>query len=471
MSKYKKWCWIELIGFDNSKRDFGIRKYINNAGFIPELVSLLVFSADFVHLHNTAATNETFPPDFCSYGGRPPCGKGRIQQVWTKSELKNLIAEFHKYGVKVYFTVFDIFLNSIFHDEWTNWHREILATTRTGKKTHSINPLLRLKDGTYYQDFFIGKLIEVLRDYNFDGFHCADGYNHLRLPLYWSDYSDDMIAQFVENEEIQLPKNLSGKTGSNKILLEKRADWIWQNKHIEWITFFVKRWEEYFRKIVKAVHDEAKQIIFNTAWTRDPFEAIYRYGIDYRKIADTGIDCFIQECPGAGNEIGAEKTVYPDFISKIMATILLTKACVPEMKIVALNHVHDANENWEVLRHAPTLLEKEIYTYPNLFYHDSKNKLKRCLEGFMVCLADGINQEEWKWLKYNWTRSFETIPGFIAGPTLLWSAEAMENQLKDFVKTRYASTHSILYQLLAKGAPVYSIADISNIDDVHGHFW
>ncbi|MFH0796360.1 MAG: hypothetical protein V2A65_04800 [Candidatus Omnitrophota bacterium] len=468
MKKYEKWLWIELIGFDNRKSDFGVKKYLDNAGFVPGLLSLLVSSADFVHLHDTAAGDESFPPDFCSYGGRLPCGEGKKRQSWTKCELKKFIAEFHKYGIKVYFAVFDIFLNNMFHDEWAGKHREILATTRTGEKINSINPLTRLKDGTYYEDFFARKLIEVIRDYGFDGFHCADGCNHLRMPLYWSDYSDDMVDQFTESAGIKLPKDISGKSDGNKPRSEKRADWIWRNRRVEWITFFVQRWEEHCGKIVNAVHNEGKQVLFNTSWTRDPFEAIYRYGIDYRKIADTGVDYFIQECPGAGNEIGAEGLVYPDFFYKIMATILLTKASIPDAKITALNHIHDVNENWEVLRHAPTLLEKEIYTYPNLFHLDAQNNLKRCIEGFLVCLADGINHEEWQWLKYNWTRSFETIPEFIAGPTLVWSDKALENQLADFVKTRCAPTHNILYRLLAKGAPIYTVVNIDNIDKVRG---
>lgn len=469
MKKYVKWLWVELMEFDNQKSDFGVKKYLDNARFVPGLLSLLISSADFVHLHDTATRDESFPPDFCSYGGRLPWEEGKKRQSWTKRELKKLIAEFHKYGIKVYFAVFDLFLNNMFHDEWAGKHREILATTRTGEKLdYSINPLTRLKDGTYYEDFFVKKLIEVIRDYGFDGFHCADGYNHLRQPLYWSDYSDDMVDQFTKSAGIKLPKDISMKSDGNKPLSEKRADWIWRNRRVEWITFFVKRWEEHCGKIVNAVHNEGKQVLFNTSWSRDPFEAIYRYGIDYRKIADTGVDYFIQECPGAGNEIGVEGLVYPDFFYKLMATILLTKASIPDAKITALNHIHDPNENWEILRHAPTLLEKEIYTYPNLFYLDSQNNFKRCIEGFMASLAGGINNEEWKWLEYNWNHSFSTIPKFIAGPTLVWSDKALENQLDDFVKTRCAPTHNILYRLLAKGAPIYTVVNIDNIDKVQG---
>ena len=467
MKDYEKWCWIELTGFDNQKSGFGVKEYIDNAGFVPGLVSLLLSSTDFVNQHDTAVKDKTFPPDICSYGGRPPCGEGKTKQSWTKQELKKLIAELQKHGVKVYFAVFDIFLGNMFHHEWVSNHQEVMATMRPGN-TISINPLARFKDGSYYEDFFAQKINEVIKDYRFDGFHCADGYNHLRMPLYWSDYSDDMVEQFTESAGIELPKDIARKTKGKKALLEKRADWIWRNRRIEWITFYRKRWERYAGTIVKAVHRAGKQVIFNTSWTRDPFEAIYRYGVDYRKMADAGIDCFLQECAGAGNEIGGEGKIYPDFIYKIMATILLTKASTPETRITALNHIHDANEDYEILRQVPTLLEKEIYSYPNLFLLDAQNNLKRCIEGFIVCLADDIHREEWQWLKYNWTRSFEMAPESIAGPTLVWSDQALENQLADFIETRSAATHNILYRLLAKGAPVYKVVNIADIAKAQG---
>ncbi|MFH2068900.1 MAG: hypothetical protein ABII89_05500 [Candidatus Omnitrophota bacterium] len=468
MKEYQKWCWIELAGFDNQKRDLGVKEYLANAGFVPSLVSLLLSSTDFVLQHDAARKDVSLPPDVCSYGGRLPLGEGKKRQVWSKRDLKRLVAELHKHGIKVYPSVFDIFLGNAFHDEWVSKHREVLATARNGEQLHSINPLARFKDGSYFEDFFVKKLMEVIRDYDFDGFHCADGLNHGRFTLYWAYYSDDMVGQFTEKTGVKLPEDISGKCDGNKARSEKRADWIWRNRRVAWIKFFTGRWEEYCRKIVNAVHREKKQVSFNTSWSRDPFEAIYRYGVDYRKIADAGMDWFIQECPGVGNEFGGEGRVYPGFFYKVMATILLTKASMPDANMVALNHIHDVNENYEMLRHAPTFLEKEIYTYPNLFHLDSKNRFQRCIEGFLVCLADGINREEWNWLQYNWNNSFAVNPRSIAGPTLVWSDNAMENQLEDFIKTRSAGTHSILYRLLAKGAPIYSAVNVDSVNNAPG---
>ncbi len=465
---FERWIWIELIAFDNQKNDFGVKKYLDNIDFIPDGLSFLIVSPDFIHTYQGMKEDENFPPDFCSYGGRPDT-KRVERQVWTKYQLKALIEELHNYQIKVYFAVFDMFLDNKFHKEWVDKHREVLATTRSGEKRNSINPLARLKDGSYYEDFFIKKLLEVTEDYGFDGFHIADGYCHLRYPLSEIDYSDDMIDQFTKETAVILPENISEKCDDNKILLKKRADWIWRNKRIDWINFFVNRWERFCQKVVGALHNQRKQVMFNTSWARDPFEAIYRYGIDYKKIADTGVDMFIIETCGACTEIGGQgHTTYSNFFYAVLATSLLTKAQVPSARINFLNLICDQTEGWDVLHHAPAFLEREIYTYANLYYRDSCGKLKRCFEGLMACLAQDIHHEEWAWLQDKWNQGFSIIPQSIIGPTLVWSDKALENQLSDFVDTRTATTHKILYELMAKGAPIYSFADVSHIENVKG---
>lgn len=45
----EKWVWVELLAFDNASPDYGVRGYIDNAGFVPGVVSFLMSSADFVH--------------------------------------------------------------------------------------------------------------------------------------------------------------------------------------------------------------------------------------------------------------------------------------------------------------------------------------------------------------------------------------------------------------------------------------
>ncbi len=469
MEKFQKWFWLELIGFDRSREDLGVKDYLENAGCVPDAVSLLLPAPDFVHLHENSSEDCFFPRDVCSYGGRGIGSAGEEHLLWKKSELKRLVSGLHDYGVEVFFAVFDMVTDEALRRKWVNEHSEILATTRNGEKQMSINPLSRFRDGGYYEDFFVKKLMEVVRYYNFDGFHCADGYNHLRLPLYWSDYSDDMVEQFCAWSGVKIPGDFSGGCEGREGFISKRADWIWRKKRAEWITFYADRWERYCRKIIGALHGEEKKFLFNTSWTRDPFEALYRYGIDYGKIAAAGADSFIQECPGAGNEIGVEGgRVHKGFYYKIIASILLVKAGTPETDIVALNHIHDTHENWEILRHAPTFLEKEIYFYPNLFFLGRDGKPARCVEGFLACLADGISKDEWMWLHYNWSRSFRRAPSSLRGATLILSGCGADRCLGDFIETRGATDHNILYRLLAEGAPLYCAAGVECVSAVRG---
>jgi len=465
---YEKFVWVELMGFDNTKSDFGVREYIKNAGFVPGVVSLLLSSVDFVHQHEPAARDVTFPPDICSYGGRLPCDSAVRRPPWTKKQLEAFIREFHGHGAKVFFAVFDVYLNDKFHSEWVGNHREALATRRTGEKINSINPLLRLKDGSFYDDFFAAKLDEVLRDYDFDGYHCADGCNHLRFPLYWSDYSDDMVDQFVQHAGVRLPRALAGACNGKAVLMERRADWIWRHQRAGWIGFYVGRWEEHCRKVFGVVHKTGKQVMFNTSWTRDPLEAIYRYGIDYRRIAKAGVDWFVVETVGAGNEIGAEGVAQPGFFHKIAATLLLTRAGIPKSRILSLHVIHDVNENFEVLRHVPTLLEREAYTYPNLFLLDGRGAPRRCVDGFLASLASDLERDEWRWLRENWTGSFSSLPKQVGGVTLVWSEETLAAELVNVTGKRAATTHHLLHRLLANGAPIYSVVDVRHIDKARG---
>src|SRR5690606_28840715 len=121
-------------------------------------------------------------------------------------------------------------------------------------------------------------------DYGFDGWHAADGWGPARGPLSYAEYSDDMFQQFVEAERIDVPSKIQFNCGDSQAKHEARADWIWQSRRREWLNFNTDRWAAFHRKQAAAVHAIGKQVVINSAWTRDPFEAVYRYGIDYRKI-------------------------------------------------------------------------------------------------------------------------------------------------------------------------------------------
>ncbi len=458
----ERWLWIELIGFDKERPDFGVPAYLDSAGFVHDAVSLFVFNPDFVHTHDGVEADRVFPFDYCSYGGHPASYERR-RQDWTRHQLLGLVDELRRHGIAVYFAVFDIFVT----DEWIGGHPEVLHVTRDGQRISSVCGWKRLADGSFYEDFFARQVGRVLRDYGFDGFHQADGYCHPRLTLWEGDYSEDMVEQFAAATGVALPDGLAAATGDRPEVIRARAAWIWRHARGEWISFYCDRIARFCRKVADAVHAEGKRVVLNNALTRDPFQAMYRYGVDYRRLAAAGVDGFIIEMVAPGVTLGAEGGLEAAPHYDFQAMLLLVKSAVPALPLRCLNGVHDVHEQWDVLRHGPQLLEREIYCQSNL-YRRSGGNLERCSVGPVVCLADGLQPHEWRWLRRWWDLAYSAEPRRVFGATLLWSDRALDAQLEEFITTRRWTTHKLLYELLARGAPVYCAASVADLAAVDG---
>ena len=458
-----KWCWVELIGFDNQSADYGVGHYLDNAGLVPDLVSLLVFNPDFVHAHEGMAEDRVLPFDCGSYGGHPH-GADRARQDWTKHQVRGLVRELRQRGVAVFFSIFDQFAS----DEWLGRHPELWHLNRQGQRMRSVCPLKRLSDGTLYEDFFARKLGEVLADYGFDGFHQADGYSHPRLPVYEGDYSDDIVEQFVTATGVALPDGLANRSGDDAEVIGRRAEWIWRHARREWIAFYARRMAEFTGKAVAAAHALRKRVVPNNALTRDPFEGLYRYGVDYQRMARAGVDGYVIETVAPGVSIGGESGMEANPHYDFLAMMLMMKSYLPKVDLHCLNNAHDVNEQWDVLRHGPALLEREIYCNANLYQWQADGSLRRCSAGPMVCLADGIQRHEWRWLREWWARGFGPIPRRVLGATLVWSDRTLGPQLDEFIATRRWTIHKLLYELMAAKAPVYCTADVGHLAGVSG---
>lgn len=461
--RYEKWVWLDLMGFDNREDDLGVAKYIDAAGFTPHAICLMMSSVDFVLMHEGIEQERALAPDFCSRGGHA-FNQDRERQEWTNHQVRGLIDRFHDHGTDVYLSVFTGVLRHNLRHEWASDHREVLQVWNSERNAHNINSLARLKDGSYYEDFFLARLLEVITDYGFDGWHGADGYGPLSGPIYEVDFSDDMIGQFAETQELALPDIVTQECNDDLDKLKTRSDWIWRNKRREWIEFWTDRWADFWQKMVNAIHDAGKKAVINSAWTRGPFEAIYRYGIDYSKIAKTGVDGIVVETVAGGVALGSGRDVHYDYL----AMLQLIKAYVPQTKLIFLHSVHDIVEQWDLLRHAPPVLEKEIYSLANVYHTDAHGTLGPCVDGFLVCLGDGLSRDEWRWLRDRWHIAFSPPPLRTLGPTVVWSDAALRNQIGDFTNTRTWTAHRILFHLTERGVPVQSTLNVASLDKVRG---
>lgn len=442
----EKWIWIELIGFELNALDFGVKAYLNRLGFKPSGLSLLIATPEFVNTHDDNFLTKQLPPEYCSYGAHNSNGE-RQRQEWTGENLKLLVKELHKYDIDVYFCIFEFSEQK----EWLKEHDELYYVESTGEKTsRSICPLKRLRDGSYYEDFLAEQLEKVIRDYNFDGYHAGDGFAHPRYPIHAGDFSDDMIEQFSNWSGVIVPEN-------NKI------QWILENQISTWREFYTQRNTKFWEKIVKVLNRLNKDIIFNSTWARDPFEAIYRYGTDYKALYDIGIKKFIVEIADAGLELFNSGCQEPRPLYSRMALSMLLRAYIPDAKLIIMNQIRDFNERFLILQHAPALFESQIITHFNLFYRGANNNIKSCYDGALACLSDGFTQAEWEKINTTWNVGSSFQAETLSGAVVLYSEKQLKKQVKHYEKERIWYDYRILTHLLNAGAPIRTIADIKSL--------
>lgn len=463
---HERWIWTELIGFDTRQPDLGVREYLDTAGFVPAAVCLLLSHVDFVLQHAGMATEIELPKDICSREGHEH-NQTRTRQAWSNWQVRSLIEQLHAHGIEVYLTVFAQCFDNRWHQEWAMEHPEVRTLHPRIGHRGDINPLTHLRDGTWYEDFFCAKLVQAVTDYGFDGWHGADEYGPLSEPLYDCDFDDDMVAQFLAARPVTLPAGIPARCGDDYVQHVRRADAIWRDLRQEWIEFYADRWAAFWRKLVTALHAHGRKAVINSSWGRAPFESLYRYGIDYRKIVDTGVDAIVVETVAAALTLDArcgDAARHFDFLSMLM----LIRAYVPDTKLIFLHNVQDVVEQWDAIHHGPAILEKEIYSLANVFLTDQDGQFRRSADGFLVCLGDGIVATEWQWLEKRWQAAFGPMPAQVHGATLVWSDAAMHNQIPEFTRTRSWFTHRLLYHLMERGAPVQSVVRIDAMAGARG---
>lgn len=463
---HERWIWTELIAFDNQNPDFGVNQYLKATGFTPKAICLLIGSPDFVLSHAGIEKEVGLPKEYCSREGHE-FNRERKRQDWTNHQLRSLIQGLKKKGVEVYLSSFSKYTRDREHREWIRDHLEVLHVWRKYGKAWALNCLSRLNDGSYFEDYFATQMVRTLNDYGFDGWHGADGFGPLSGSIHDTSFSDDMIDQFATTSGLKLPKVVTQMCGHDVPKLTARGDWILKHKRAEWCEFYADRWARFWSTMVTALHAQKKKAVINSAWGRAPFESLYRYGIDYQRIAATGVDGIIVETVAASLAMDprlANTDRHDDFLSMLM----LIRACVPETRLIYLQTVHDVVEQWDAIHHHPTVLEREIYALPNVFHVTSDGKLKPSGDGFLVCLGDGLNRDEWGWLESRWDLAFTQPPLGTDGVTVVWSDAAYRAQMVDFIHTRTWNTHRLLYQIMSAGATVQTTVNVNSLEHARG---
>ena len=378
---YAFFVWMELIGFDNTKPDFGVAEYLDRMSVKPQVISLLLDNDGLFLSHEKGLTvNFTLPPDVASYRARP-FNRERRRQEWTAFQLKNLVAELKKHGVEV--------LASFF-----------------AREQYPVVP--------ERAEVVAGKLASFLSDYGFSGLHGSDGY---APPRY-------LLPECSDSDRPRIARATAAKYAAN------------------WKT------------IVSALKPHGLKCWLNTCWTRDPFEALYRYGVDYRLLAKTGIDGFVVESSAAAQSIHGWNYQESTPIDRSTAMLMRLKACVPDMPLVLLHGINDGTEQWSALRHAPTRTASEALALGSVFYGE-----KRALDGVLACLGDGVTREEWAALGKVWKLAFTPAKGPV-GARVVWSDKAFDAEFDACTVSRDASSNTLLYEMIRHRASLNAIVSV-----------
>jgi hypothetical protein len=469
--------WIELIGFDNTEKDFGAGRFLDGLGFTPDIVSFHLTSLDGVNTHSGMEKEYLLPVYMCSYGGHGQ-NDDRERQDWTNYQMRGLVDALHRRGVRIYSSFFDLespsgrdFLPRIFSDD----HPELRCVSRDGLEYGFLYMTKRFADGRPYADFLIPRLVQFAQDYGLDGIQLADGISSPRVSLDMADYSDDLTGRFLRDVDISLPQNIPAKC-QTKEEFRRRSDWIYNTHRLEWIRFNTGEWRSFMTTVIKTLRQNGIEAAFNSAWTKDPLVSIYRYGTDYKAYEKAGANNFVVEDVSAmlfmladeenGYHMSYEDRVFVHY--EFLANLMCNKAHLPELPLTPLSMIRDTLEQWDSLHHAPTAMQRSTASNLNTFVYTPQGP-KPVTSGPWFCLGDGLSINDWDEIRSRWDNGYTPYVCSVPGYALYWSPTLMEKELEGVVKDRLWHSSKWLSELLRHGAPVHAVVPAKYLEYAQGN--
>ena len=442
----ERWYWIELIGFDCEADDYGVGAFLSR-NVSTDGVSLLFSHIDFIF-----TKSEALPDTACSYGAHE-YNRERRRQSWTKTQLKGLIKTLKERGVKVFFSCFDM------TDSITD--PSMLWLDSLGRPSRLVH-VLKEANGVRVGDMVINAISDTLDELGFDGLQLGDGLSSARRSIENGDFSLDLCRR----SGISIPKRLMTEES-----YAQRRQWILKNKRLEWIEYMADGWADFYSRLFDRIK---KPIIFNMAWTRDPFEALYRYGLDYRRCCiDKAYAIMIEEnsatrsitAPedegGVDHPLAARDAFTYEYALMQQSVKLFTDG----LRQISLMPISDTEEQWDALRHCPTeLIRATVRRYNNFVYRNGG--FEPCCNAPHYCLSDGISSEDWRWLAKQESYRIPK-PDFIDGFAAVINKNAVYSELAAFCRKKSYFGSSLLLELIMGGLNLsaeLSLSDVSEFD-------
>ena len=258
-----------------------------------------------------------------------------------------------------------------------------------------------------YVDFFIRQSCAFLKDYEFTGLHVADGFAHPRKDL--AHRGVPLAKRFAEAE----------------------------------------KWGIFWKKAGAAFKRAGFKTYLNSCWKRDPYEALVRYGYDYRSINASDITGWVIEgsC-GVGELEGWTKTDESDMDN--MSAMLMRLAPVLKGKeTVVMFCVKDDLEQYHCLYHAPAQTEAAAFIIGGSLCDE-----RRATQGVLACLSDGVKSGDWARLDKAWRAAYSGEPAEAMGVRVVWSGRAFDSEARLAPERRLASSFKLLAALIHCGTVV-----------------
>ncbi len=445
--------WLDLIAFDKDNIKGSVDQFIENVNGKIDSFYLHMVNCDFVAGFPGMDREYILHERDCA--GFPK-GEERARQQWTNYDLKNLIDYCHEKNIEVYYTIGGGTHPGNAYD-FKKDHPELVAfSTRIAKHWGSYHFAKRLNDGRYFEDVLSAKLKEFMLAFGFDGIHLADVLTFPHMRVVNGDFTDDLVEQFVSRTGIKLPFNVTGTTIKEQ---QARYRYIINNLRYEWTRFQADRYGEFISKMIKAAHDIGKKTCLVNAWTCSPFEAFYRFGVDYRKYAEGGADKWMFEdaigvtiSSWRNNEFEITEDTRWNWNWRLMEKQGALKCCTMGMHMVNMTSIHDTNEQWNLIDNAPNEFRTNV-AKRSVVYVWKGGKLVPSCEGSMYCLSDGVNKESWEKI-HNVIDNFNVgEPIEALGFTALYDDD-LDGQVKEFISTRRHNAPYVNYRFLRAGFPI-----------------
>lgn len=445
----ERWYWVELIGFDNESPDFGVSEYLSRNQSTTG-VSLLFAHIDILFDRE----RETLRPTACSYYAHE-YNRERRRQDWTKTQLRGLIKALQSHGVKVFFSCFD--KSDLITDP------AYLAYGKNGKPSKYLSVIKPLEKGTV-GDAVIAKLREVILEFGFDGLQLADGLSSARASIENGDFS----VSLCQASGIAIPAKWMGE---DEACYFARRAWILKHRRFAWIKFLSDAWASFYQKLFDVIE---KPIMFNIAWARGPFEALYRYGLDYGRCQlERSFAVMVEENSATRaitsfeDEGGVEYPLsrrdrFPYEYTLMQQEIKLhTRGA----KQISLLPISDTLEQWDALRHCPTELARAIVRrYHNYVWMNGQ--FLPCADAPLYCLADGISAQDWKWIAQQ--ESYRLPPvDFADGFAGVYNPDSLYAEVEHFCKKRGYYGAALTEELICAGLHVgaqTALSDAASFD-------